>query len=148
MPPQYHADYEARYYADPAKRAQRAANARKRYRDPRNKEKIEARLAVRRALESGTLHRQPCQDCGATHVEAHHPDYSLPLSVEWLCRKHHSERHPRVRKPAKGRPPLVMHCKRGHPYDAANTYHYRDRRRCRACNAIAVSVRRAKAAGA
>lgn len=26
------------------------------------------------------------------------------------------------------------HCKRGHPFDEANTYHYRGRRRCRACH--------------
>ncbi len=30
-----------------------------------------------------------CSDCGETKVEAHHEDYSKPLDVEWLCKKHH-----------------------------------------------------------
>jgi hypothetical protein len=32
---------------------------------------------------------QPCEVCGATKVEKHHPDYSKPLEVRWLCREHH-----------------------------------------------------------
>lgn len=36
------------------------------------------------------------------------------------------------------------HCKRGHPFDAANTYRVRGRRSCRACNAEAVERYRAR----
>ena len=33
---------------------------------------------IKRALE--------CETCGAKQkIEAHHPDYSKPLSVRWLC---------------------------------------------------------------
>lgn len=48
------------------------------------------------AVASGRVERRPCYDCGAVKVEAHHPDYSKPLEVEWLCRRHHVERHPRA----------------------------------------------------
>jgi hypothetical protein len=39
------------------------------------------------------LARQPCSVCGAMKVEAHHTDYSKPLEVVWLCKKHHAEAH-------------------------------------------------------
>jgi hypothetical protein len=53
----------------------------------------QARQAVRSALRSGRLHRQPCVVCGATDVEAHHEDYSQPLTVIWLCPEHHRQHH-------------------------------------------------------
>ncbi len=37
----------------------------------------------------------PCLECGIKHAEKHHPDYTNPLRIEWLCRKHHLERHGR-----------------------------------------------------
>lgn len=49
--------------------------------------------AVNNAVRDGRLKRQPCEVCGATEVEAHHPDYSRPLDVRWLCFKHHRETH-------------------------------------------------------
>lgn len=45
------------------------------------------------AIATGRLVRQPCEKCGATKVDAHHDDYSKPLDVRWLCRKHHLEHH-------------------------------------------------------
>lgn len=36
-------------------------------------------------------------DCECTEVEAHHPDYSRPLDVVWLCDKHHKATHAIVR---------------------------------------------------
>jgi hypothetical protein len=54
-----------------------------------------ARRAVAVALRRGRLERRPCH-CGSLKVEAHHPDYALRLQVEWLCRRHHVERHPRA----------------------------------------------------
>ncbi len=48
---------------------------------------------VYKALKSGRLIKRPCKVCGNKKVEAHHEDYSKPLEVEWLCRKHHTELH-------------------------------------------------------
>lgn len=61
----------------------------------RHPERDLARRMVGIRVRHGTIQKQPCH-CGATKVEAHHPDYSKPLEVEWLCRKHHVERHPRA----------------------------------------------------
>ena len=38
----------------------------------------------------GRLKPQPCIFCG-TRAEKHHPDYSRPLLVVWVCRDHHLE---------------------------------------------------------
>ena len=50
-------------------------------------------LLVRRALISGKLIKQPCQHCQNPKSEAHHVDYSKPLDVQWLCKKHHVAWH-------------------------------------------------------
>jgi hypothetical protein len=54
-------------------------------------QKRQARLAVGYALKSGKLVKKPCEVCGSLLSEAHHPDYSKPLDVRWLCIKHHRE---------------------------------------------------------
>lgn len=59
----------------------------------RNKEKTSAHNAVANAIRSGEISRLPCLVCGSTEAQAHHEDYSKPLDVEWLCEKHHAERH-------------------------------------------------------
>jgi len=42
------------------------------------------------ALRDGRLHREPCYFCGSNiDLEMHHPDYSQPLRVYWLCRLCH-----------------------------------------------------------
>lgn len=55
-------------------------------------EKYKARTAVFNAVATGKLKKLPCEICGAT-AEAHHTDYSKPLTVQWLCRKHHEAEH-------------------------------------------------------
>jgi len=47
-----------------------------------------AHSAVSIALKNGSLKKEPCV-CGNIKVEAHHEDYSLPLDVIWVCKKHH-----------------------------------------------------------
>ena len=59
----------------------------------RNVGKYRAGLAVRNALKAGRLKKLPCQVCGDVRSHGHHPNYSEPLSVVWLCAKHHMERH-------------------------------------------------------
>jgi hypothetical protein len=58
-----------------------------------NLEKYHARYTTDNAVSSGQLVRQPCLFCGSPETEAHHDDYSKPLSIEWLCQKHHREVH-------------------------------------------------------
>lgn len=49
---------------------------------------------VSNAIRGGHLKKQPCSVCGSNiNIEAHHSDYSLPLSIVWLCGKHHKEWH-------------------------------------------------------
>lgn len=56
--------------------------------------KVNASNAVARAIRKGVLTKQPCEVCGTeVRVEAHHPDYTKPLEVKWLCRTHHREEH-------------------------------------------------------
>ena len=52
-----------------------------------------ARSEAQYAMRTGRLVPQPCEECGAERVEAHHDDYSRPLDVRWLCRRHHSYQH-------------------------------------------------------
>ena len=62
-------------------------------RDPR---KRRAKDAVRYAVNTGKLTRQPCMLCGTTEdVEAHHPSYQRHhwLHVTWLCKTHHQQHH-------------------------------------------------------
>jgi hypothetical protein len=50
---------------------------------------------VAAAIQSGNLVREPCEVCG-NNAEAHHEDYSKPLDVTWLCKKHHAARHAEI----------------------------------------------------
>jgi len=54
-------------------------------------ERHQAHLAVKRAKYSGILVPGVCSVCSSLKVEAHHEDYSKPLEVIWLCKKHHAE---------------------------------------------------------
>ncbi len=68
----------------------------------RHKERVHHK--VRAAIRDGRLKRQPCQVCGAENTEAHHPDYSKPLEVIWLCVPHHGAEHKRIREIEDGEP--------------------------------------------
>jgi len=52
-----------------------------------------ARTATRYAVKRGKIEKKPCEVCGDVKSEAHHTDYSKPLEVMWLCRKHHANQH-------------------------------------------------------
>jgi hypothetical protein len=61
--------------------------------------------AVRRvayAVRTGRLTQEPCVDCGEPKTQAHHPrgyDADHALDVEWVCRRHHLERHRKAVRP-------------------------------------------------
>jgi hypothetical protein len=83
-------------------RANYAANAdyyreydRRRGYRPGERLKTIARAEVHRAIHRGDLVPQPCEMTGehCGRIEAHHDDYSKPLTVRWLCKKHHGEIH-------------------------------------------------------
>lgn len=58
-------------------------------------EKIRARKKVYYAVKTGKLIRGICETegCDSINTFAHHEDYNEPLTVNWLCRKHHREKH-------------------------------------------------------
>lgn len=68
-------------------------NPLKRAWEVRNPEKKGASTVVNNAIRDGRLVRQTvCSVCGRSeNVEAHHTDYSKPLDIQWLCKRHHWE---------------------------------------------------------
>lgn len=94
------------YQATPAGKAA-MQRARKAYRQ-RSPERRAAQIMVGNAVRDGRLIPWPAcshpEGCECTTVEAHHPDYSRPLDVVWLCQTHHKQVHALVAKP---RPPIT-----------------------------------------
>lgn len=70
-----------------------------------NPQKVRAHIAVHAAVKRGQLSRMPCEVCGEMKVQAHHDDYSKPLTVRWLCKQHHiaADNARREREAANGR---------------------------------------------
>ncbi len=58
-----------------------------------NQKKYRCRMKYQHAIKFGILIRKPCSVCFETKVDGHHYDYNKPLSVIWLCHKHHIEIH-------------------------------------------------------
>lgn len=97
----FNRDYQRTYYHTRKDRVraytqspERRLAARERARMSRlnHPEKIKARNAVNNAIRDGRLKRESCEVCGQV-AQAHHDDYSKPLEVKWLCRKHHDVTH-------------------------------------------------------
>lgn len=101
-------EHAAEYYKANADKV----NARVRDYRKRLPHKRSAHLAVKRALHNGALTR-PAHCVGDTGTgdleqcerkpEAHHDDYDHELTVLWLCRRHHRQRHEHLR--SQGRDP-------------------------------------------
>lgn len=88
-------DQYTEYYAEREKTEKRKIwrlNAQKKHRNLYPVQ-YHCRLITQNAMKTGLLIKQPCQKCGELKVEAHHEDYHTPLSVDWLCLKHHRELH-------------------------------------------------------
>lgn len=43
-------------------------------------------------LRRGKIERKGCEVCGE-RAQMHHDDYSKPLEIRWLCRRHHVYHH-------------------------------------------------------
>lgn len=93
MPREYHRAYEAKYFQKPENRERRNKKMLQYSRAEGTRGHHQARRKVRDAVSTGKLIRQPCEVCGHSPVEAHHDDYSRPLDVRWLCKRHHVELH-------------------------------------------------------
>jgi hypothetical protein len=77
------------------------ARARKAYKN-RSPERRSAHVALGNAVRDGRVIPWPTcavPDC-CGRPQAHHPDYSRPLDVVWLCDMHHKEVHAMARKVA------------------------------------------------
>jgi len=75
-----------------------------------NPEKRKAQQIVFVAKRNKTLIPQPCEVCGCEKSEAHHEDYSKPLEINWLCKKHHIEadKARRLREKVTNTPPIDL----------------------------------------
>lgn len=87
---EHYALYEKQRFQKPERKAQ--ILTKQRVRRAKNPDKYFANTLTGNALRDGKLTKQPCEKCGA-EAQAHHPDYSKPLEIMWLCRKHHLEEH-------------------------------------------------------
>lgn len=56
-------------------------------------DKVKAQRILSRAVKIGQITKKPCEVCGDTNVHGHHPDYTKPLEVMWLCPIHHKAEH-------------------------------------------------------
>lgn len=65
-------------------------------------ERRAAQIKLNNAIRAGLLAPWPAcahpEGCDCTTVEAHHPDYSRPLDVIWLCQAHHKQAHALARQ--------------------------------------------------
>jgi hypothetical protein len=60
-------------------------------------EKFKCRDIYYSAKRYGKIEKKPCEVCGNIKVDGHHDDYTKPLEVKWLCRKHHLGLHKELR---------------------------------------------------
>lgn len=97
-------DYDSSRLRDPKRMAARAAyqkteSGKLRHLEAcsrwveKNQVKRAAHILVGNRVAAGKIERLPCEVCGCVDVDAHHDDYSQPLSVRWLCVTHHNEWH-------------------------------------------------------
>lgn len=73
-----------------------AENSRCKARQQAHREQTRAKSMLHRKLKQGSIVKpSSCQDCfdSESPIEAHHPDYSKPLEVEWLCISCHRRKH-------------------------------------------------------
>lgn len=85
MNPEYYREYD-RLRSDLPHRQQKRAEIIHQQKTEQP-EKYYARTKAGNALRDGRLRKEPCYFCGSKeNLEMHHPDYTKPLRVYWLCR--------------------------------------------------------------
>lgn len=94
--PEWMANYLKKYHASPEFK-RRNAEQQRRYRiDPKLRMRHEARRIAGNAKKDGRLIQKPCVKCGSQKSQMHHPDYSKPLEIEWLCAACHRIEHSKL----------------------------------------------------
>lgn len=98
----HHCKYCGRLLAaDKLRKSGRYRNGVQRYACPdcergrRDRRKASAQSRLRYAVRQGRIVRPAkCEYGCRSPVQAHHPDYSKPYKVRWLCPRHHALQHP------------------------------------------------------
>jgi len=85
--------YSISYFKTPKGRSaliRASNNARKKF-----PEKWDARSKLRYAVKTGKIKKPThCEVCDEIKtLQGHHPDYSKPLEVKWLCTRCHADEH-------------------------------------------------------
>lgn len=83
--------YAEKYRATTKAQKKRLAEIKKAWIE-RNPAKRKAHNILSAALRDGKIKKKRCEVCGK-YAQAHHPDYSKPLEIVWLCPKHHKQIH-------------------------------------------------------
>lgn len=68
------------------------------------------------------------------HHTCHNPSCTNPEHIEMMTQSEHMKRHGAGGDWGQAD---KTHCPQGHPYDEANTYHWRNERHCRECRKAA-----------
>ncbi len=87
-----HKDYLKEYHRDYQKKNKKACSKWRQKHREKFPEREKARQLVSRLINGGYLFPEPCMIPGCNsieHIQSHHPDYTRPLEVVWLCRNHH-----------------------------------------------------------
>ena len=85
--------YFREYYQRPEVKKRQAERQRQYAPDPTLRSRYIARWYAKRMTNNGTIKQLPCAFCGNEESQRHHPDYSQPLLIVWLCATCHRELH-------------------------------------------------------
>jgi hypothetical protein len=88
----YYREYDVRRFHNDERRRATHEKCSKAY-TRNHPERRSARGKAQRALRAGKLTKTACEKCGSLEVQMHHPDYSQPLNVTWLCKICHEAWH-------------------------------------------------------
>lgn len=97
MPKEWFKKYLREYNQRPYVKARRNKWVKEYRRNPVVWAKYLVRQIAKRAVMSGKIEKLPCAQCGAPNSEKHHPDYSQPLVIVWLCRPCHQSLHMKIK---------------------------------------------------